>query len=134
MTKENNLFRGLQAGLSHTESTIVDKSKTAEAYGSGDMEVFATPAMIALMEQTCLKLTAEILPGTHTTVGTSVEVKHISATPLHDTVTCHAVLKKRNDKKLTFLVEAFDSKGKIGIGTHKRFIVEKDAFLKSLEK
>jgi len=129
-----NVTQNLIPGMEHDESVIVDKTKTAKAHGSGDMEVFATPAMIALMEQTCLNLVAEALPETYTTVGTSVEVKHISATPLHDKVTCHAVLEKTAGKKLTFQVEAFDSKGKIGMGTHKRFIVEKNAFLKSLEK
>ncbi len=127
-------FKRLETGMKRTETTLADENKTAEAYGSGDMKVYATPAMIALMEHTCLKLAAESLPETYTTVGTFVEVKHIKATPMRDTVRCYATLDKVEGKKLTFQVEAHDSKGKIGLGTHKRFIVEKASFLASLEK
>lgn len=127
-------FEGLDAGIIRTETTLVDESKTAAAYGSGDMNVYATPAMIALMEQTCMKLAAQKIPATHSTVGTSVDIKHIKATPLKQRIRCKARLEKVDGPKLTFSVEAFDEDGKIGFGTHKRFIVEKASFLKSLEK
>lgn len=133
MEKEN-VTAALTVGMQHQESVTVDAAKTAAAYGSGEMDVFATPAMIALMEQTCLKLAAGKLPVTHSTVGTSVDIKHMKATPLNGEVTCKAVLDKIDGPKLTFSVEASDEEGKIGFGTHKRFVVEKKAFLANIQK
>lgn len=133
MEKEN-VTQNLIPGMEHEESVLVDESKTAAAYGSGDMDVYATPAMIALMEQTCMKLAAQKIPATHSTVGTSVDIKHIKATPLKQHVRCKARLEKVDGPKLTFSLEAFDDDDKIGFGTHKRFAVEKASFLKSLEK
>ena len=133
MEKEN-VTAALTAGMQHEESVVVDAAKTAAAYGSGDMDVFATPAMIALMEQTCLKLAAGKLPVTHSTVGTSVDIKHIKATPLNGVVTCKAVLDKVEGPKLTFSVVATDEEGKIGFGIHKRFVVDKETFLTNIQK
>ncbi len=133
MEKENVTQR-LVSGMKHEESVVVDESKTAAAYGSGDMDVYATPAMIALMEQTCMNLAAGHLPETHSTVGTSVDIKHIKATPLNQSVTCKATLEKSEGPRLTFVVEAYDEDDKIGFGTHKRFVVEKETFLKNIVK
>ena len=132
--EQENVTQNLIPGTEHEESVLVDESKTAAAYGSGDMDVYATPAMIALMEQTCMKLAALKIPATHSTVGTSVDIKHIKATPLKQSIRCKARLEKVDGPKLTFSVEAFDEYGKIGFGTHKRFTVEKASFLKSVEK
>lgn len=133
MEKEN-LTHQLVPGMEHEESVVVDENKTAAAYGSGDMNVYATPAMVALMEQACMKLAAQKLPETHSTVGTSVDIKHIKATPLKQSVRCKALLEKVDGPKLTFSVEAHDEDGKIGFGTHKRFVVEKESFLKNILK
>jgi predicted thioesterase len=129
-----NAMQDLVSGMEHEESVVVDENKTAAAYGSGDMDVYATPAMIALMEQTCMKLVAQKLSETHSTVGTSVDIKHIKATPVKQHVRCKALLEKVDGPKLTFTVEAYDDDGKIGFGTHKRFVVKKETFLKNILK
>jgi len=105
---------------------------SARAFGSGLVDVFATPAMIALMEQTCLTLVGPLLAENQNTVGTHVDVKHLRATPVGQTVWCEATLLTVEGKKLTFKVEAFDEKGLIGTGSHRRFIIDTEAFMASL--
>lgn len=111
----------------------VTHKDTAAAYGSGLVEVFATPAMIALMENTSLQCVQPHLEEGFTTVGTAVDVKHFKATPKGEEVVCKATLVEVDRSKLTFEVEAFDQKNKIGAGVHKRFIINNDEFMKALE-
>lgn len=120
------------AGDEFVLEKIVEHSDTATAYGSGGVDVFATPAMISLMENTCLRLVAPCLEEGWTTVGTEVSVKHIKATPVGMKVTCRARLVEVNGPKLKFEVEAFDEQGKIGFGTHKRYVVNLSKFLKNV--
>ncbi len=114
-----------------TLEKTVKQEDTATAYGSGGIDVFATPAMIALMENTALQIDGYLEDG-YKTVGTEICVKHIKATPVGMKVTCIAKLKEINGPKLTFEVEAFDEKGKIGYGTHKRYIVNLQGFMNKL--
>ncbi len=113
---------------------IVEERDTATAYGSGGVDVFATPAMISLMENTCLRLIAPFLENGWTTVGTEVSVKHIKATPVGMKVRCKARLVEVSGPKLKFEVEAFDEQGKIGFGTHKRYVVNLEQFLRNVYK
>ncbi len=114
------------------EKTVTDND-TATAYGSGGVDVFATPAMISLMENTALQIDSLLEEG-YKTVGTEVCVKHIKATPVGDTVRCIAKLTAIEGPKLTFEVEAYDSQGKIGFGTHKRYVVKLDEFLAHIKQ
>ncbi len=123
----------LKTGLSFELKQEVKYEDTAANYGSGLVEVFATPAMIALMENTCLQCVQSQLEEGFTTVGTAVDIKHIKATPKGQEVRCTAKLTEVDRAKLTFEVEAYDEQGKIGMGIHKRFIINNDAFMKSLE-
>jgi predicted thioesterase len=123
----------LATGIEHTTNKVVEYADTAAAYGSGLVEVFATPAMIAMMEKTCLQLVQANLDKGYTTVGTAVDIKHIKATLKGERVTCTAKLTETDGAKLVFRVEAFDEVGMIGMGTHKRFIVDNDKFMKSLK-
>lgn len=120
----------LEAGLTNRIEKIVEKHETAAAYGSGLVEVYATPAMIAFMENAALKTVADHLPKGVNTVGTHVNIKHLKATPVGMKVYCEATLTEIEGNKLTFSVEAFDEEGKIGSGTHKRFIIDEDRFMK----
>ena len=126
MTK--NLITGIKGDI----QTIVTKEQTAAAYGSGLVEVFATPAMIALMEKTCLRSVLEYLPDGINTVGTEVNVKHLKATAVGKNVRCQSELQKIDGKKLLFTVEAFDEQGKIGEGTHSRYVIDVKSFMEKL--
>jgi predicted thioesterase len=122
----------LEAGIKGEQSTIVDKNSTAKNVGSGSMDVFATPAMIALMEQTAHNSVANFLPKEMTSVGIEINVKHIKATALGKQVKCLSVLEKTERKRLYFTIEAFDEEGKIGEANHIRYIVETEKFLERL--
>ena len=119
----------LTAGMVFEKTITVQYKDTAAAFGSGKVEVLATPAMISLMEGTALQGVQPYLAKDHTTVGIDVCVKHIKATPVGMKVTCKAVLTAVEGAKLTFEVEAYDEKGKIGFGTHRRYIINLPEFM-----
>ncbi len=116
-------------GLSHTVDTVVDNSNTAAAMGSGDLDVFATPAMIALMECAAAGAVATELPESSTTVGSRIDVAHTRATGPGDEVSATAVLQTIDDRRLIFRVTASDSKGTIGEGIHERVVVDRNRFM-----
>lgn len=125
----------MQTGIKGKQSIKVDETNTARTMGSGTLDVFATPAMIALMEQTAWKsVESELEEGTGT-VGTHLEVSHDAPTPLGMEVTCESVLTAVNGRELTFEVKAYDERGMIGKGIHKRFIIKEERFMqKALRK
>lgn len=110
----------------------VTLDKTAVAVGSGDLEVFATPMMVAIMENAAMEVAKEHCGEGETTVGVAVSVNHIRATGLGGEVHAEAKLVEVEGRKLTFAVTAFDQKGEIGSGTHVRFVVNKEKFLSKL--
>lgn len=116
-------------GLTGEASVPVDGSNTAKTMGSGELEVFATPSMIALMEKAATNALKELMPAGSTSVGTMINVKHSAATPMGTKVTAKAVLTEVDGKRLVFTVEAFDEKEKIGEGRHERFITNIDRFM-----
>ncbi|MBD5114579.1 MAG: thioesterase family protein [Ruminococcaceae bacterium] len=119
----------MEIGLKNTKQIKVEEKDTALTYGSGTLKVFATPAMIALMENTAMNAVSAYLEEGEATVGTEINVKHLSATPVGGTVTCEAELAEIDGRRLVFNVKAFDDKGIIGEGTHQRFIVKTEKFL-----
>ena len=118
----------LKTGIKGKQTVIVTEENTAKTMGSGTLDVFATPAMIALMEQTAYESVAGELEEGYGTVGTMLNVKHVSATPLGMKVTCESTLTKIDGRALTFEVKAFDERGLIGEGTHERFLVQNEKF------
>jgi len=122
----------LETGIEKELEIVVTPQDTAKSYGSGLVEVFATPAMVALMEKTALQLVAPFLEDGKNTVGTEISVKHVKATPLGKTIQSFAKLVEVNGPKLKFEVEAYDEDGLIGTGIHKRFIIDEKAFMESL--
>ena len=118
----------LEVGIKGQRETIVTKENTAAGIGSGSLEVFSTPMMILLMEESCFMSVNDILEEGFTTVGTCVNVKHLSATPLGMKVVIQSELIKVDGRALTFKVEAYDEKGLIGEGIHERFIVNNEKF------
>ena len=118
----------LKEGITGHQETIVTVENTAKTMKSGTLDVFATPAMIALMEQTAYESVSGELEEGYGTVGTMLNVKHVSATPLGMKVTCESTLTKIDGRALTFEVKAFDERGLIGEGTHERFLVQNEKF------
>lgn len=116
-------------GTSFEETTKVTKENTALSVGSGSVEVFATPMMVALMEKAAAALVQPHLPEGYTTVGVEIQTSHIAATPVGDTVKAEAVLTETDGKSFTFTVKAYDGAGVIGEGTHKRVRVNSERFL-----
>lgn len=123
----------LKVGLAAEVKEMVTPDNTAKKYGSGSIDVYATPAMIGLLENASLSAVDPLLPAGFSTVGISLNVKHMAATPIGMEVTAKAELIKVDGKKLTFKVEAFDGKDKIGEGEHERFIVELSKFMSRVE-
>lgn len=119
----------LRQGLLGKEHTIVSHSNCALAVGSGNLEVFSTPSMIALMEKAAASSVRAHLELGKTTVGVSIEAKHISATPLGMTVFCESELVEVDGKRLVFKITAFDSNGEIGSARHERMIVDAKRFM-----
>jgi predicted thioesterase len=117
-----------------TKTYIVDESRLARTVGSGSVDVLATPAMIAFMEAASLKAVQPHLPEGWTTVGTSVSVEHVKATPPGEVISVTAHLVKKDDRMLEFSVRASDSSGLIGKGTHRRFIINEARFRVKLKK
>ena len=118
----------LEVGIKGQRETIVTKENTAAGIGSGSLEVFSTPMMILLMEESCFMSVNDILEEGFTTVGTCVNVKHLSATPLGMKVVIKSELINVDGRALIFKVEAYDEKGLIGEGIHERFIVNNEKF------
>lgn len=123
----------MEAGITGKQTITVTEEKTAQAMGSGTLPVFATPEMIALMENTAYKSVADELEEGAGTVGTLMNVKHVAATPVGMEVTCETKLVEVDRKRLVFEVKAYDAAGVIGEGTHERFIIDNERFLAKAE-
>ena len=120
----------LEVGIKGRKEIVVTKEKTAKSMCSGALDVFATPAMIALMENTAFESVANLLDPGCGTVGTALNVKHVSATPVGMKVTCETELIKVDGRALTLSVKAYDEVGLIGEGEHERFIIFEEKFQK----
>ncbi|MFI3302862.1 MAG: thioesterase family protein [Rikenellaceae bacterium] len=123
----------LAKGLSAQSTTVVSEENTAMKLGSGDLAVFATPAMIALMENAAMKAVAAALPEGSTTVGTEMNASHIKASGLGAQITATAVVAEVEGRKITLNVGARDEAGLIGEGVHTRFIVDREKFMAKLK-
>ena len=119
----------LKKGLSSQSSVTVSAGNTAAAMGSGDLDVFATPAMVALMENAAMKAVADALPEGSTTVGAEMNVTHIKPSGLGAEIVATAVLTEVEGRKLTFNVGARDAEGMIGEGIHIRYAVDRLRFM-----
>ena len=124
----------LQTGIKGNTERIVTKELTAQVMGSGELPVFATPAVIALAEETAWRSVAPELEPGQGTVGTELHVEHIAATPVGMKIRCETELIGIDRRKLTFSVEVSDEADVVARGTHCRFIVENEKFLKRAEK
>lgn len=123
----------IKIGITGEKSTAVTEDSTAVAIGSGTLRVFATPAMIALCEACCAESVEDLLDEGITSVGTHLDIEHLSATPVGEGVVCKSVLTAFDGRRLDFTVEVYDTAGLIGKGTHTRYTVKADSFMKKAE-
>ena len=112
-----------------TWKEIVDTSKTARVMGSGSLDVYATPALVALMEHAACEALSGVLEDGVTTVGTQMNVSHLAATPVGMEVWAEATLTAQEGRAYTFTIEAYDAAGLIGRAEHQRFAVKVDKFM-----
>lgn len=115
-------------GLKNSIGLTVTEELTASHIGSGTVRVFSTPMMIAQMEKTCRICVKPYLEEGQETVGTHVNVSHVSSTPVGMKVRCECELIEIDRRRLTFKVAAYNEKGLIGEGLHERFIIDIDRF------
>ncbi len=119
----------LTAGAVGEAAVAVTADNTAERFGNEGAAVFATPLLVALMEQAAIAAIKPFLADGEGSVGTRVEISHLAATPVGMTVRARAELVEVAGKKLTFVVEAFDDREKVGEGRHERYIVDNAKFM-----
>jgi len=122
----------MEIGLTYTSTLVVSKDHVAAVMGSGDLHVFATPAMVALMENAAMMAVAEHLPKGSTTVGAMMNTSHVKPSPVDESIKATAVLTEVEGRKLTFEIKAEDSKGIIGEAVHVRYIVDRERFMSKL--
>ena len=123
----------LEIGIKGAQSVVVDDEKLASSMGSGDLPVFATPAMIALIEKTASESIMPYLEIGSSSVGTHLDIAHSAATPIGMTVVCETELVEIDRRRLVFKGRVYDSAGDVGSGTHERFIVDSARFMQKAE-
>ena len=121
-------------GIRGEKTLLVATENTAAVLGSGCLPVFATPAMITLMELCAAESVGELLDEGFSTVGTGIDIKHLSATPVGMRVRCETELVEVDRRRLVFRCRAYDEAGLIGEGTQERFIVENAKFMAKVEQ
>ena len=120
----------LQTGIKGRLELTVTRDKCAGALGSGELDVFATPAMIALIEETCWRSVVDELQPGEGTVGTALDVRHLAATPIGLKVWCETELTLVDRRRLVFDVKVYDPFGLVGEGAHERFVIRYEKFMK----
>ena len=124
----------IPVGTKGFATEVVDKSKSAVALGSGFLEVYATPAMVALMEKTAAESVQPYLDAASGTVGTQIHVTHTAATPLGLQVKCESEVVAVDGRKISFAITASDGTGVIGTATHERFVVDNERFMQKAQE
>ena len=123
----------MKKGLTYTSRCEVTEENVARTMGSGDLEVLATPAMVALMENAAMMAVKAVLPEGSTTVGALLNITHSRPSGMGEQVEATAVLDEIEGRKLVFSVVARDSKGVIGEGNHIRYVVDREKFMSKVK-
>ena len=123
------IYMNIEIGMKATTSTLAEREDTALEVGSGSLLVYATPCMAALMEAAACEAIASGLSDTETSVGTELNICHLSATPVGLEVYAEAEVTAAEGKTVTFSLRAWDEAGEIGKGTHTRVLVNSQKFL-----
>ena len=122
-------MNGLHTKIKGYKEIIVTDKMSAKSVKSGELDVFATPSLIALVEETAWNSVAQYLSSEQCTVGTKIEINHIAPTSIGVKVSCETELTEIDGRKLTFSVLVYDEVEKIAEGVHERFIVNKERFI-----
>ncbi|MCC8173467.1 MAG: thioesterase family protein [Odoribacter sp.] len=122
----------IEIGMSFTQDRIVEHKDTALVYGSGNLEVYATPAMVAFMENTAVKCLQGMLEEGEDTVGIEINVNHLKATAVGKKVTCTASINEKAGRRIGFVIKVSDENGTVGTATHSRFIINPEKFMSKL--
>ena len=130
---KEDYMKNILVGTSNTVDAIVNENMLAKSVGSGDLEVFATPMMIALMENAAATALSQFLEDGETSVGTMVNISHLSATVKGRNVSASATITAIYGKRVDFDITASDDAGIIGKGAHSRFIVDSDRFMEKAQ-
>lgn len=131
--KMQTFFCMIETGIKGHREQIVTPEMSAARVGSGLVDVFATPMLVALVEQTCYESVLPHLEEGQGTVGTLVNISHLSATPIGKRVWCDSELTEVDRRRLVFYVKAYDECGLIGEGTHERFVIDTAKFMEKLK-
>ena len=132
--QSGNMDTTISLGKQATAETVVTEHNTAKAVGSGSLDVFSTPMMIALMEKAACEVLADVLKDGQTSVGVNINVHHAAASSVGMKITAMAVIDSVSGRSVKFVVSASDERGEIGIGIHTRIIVDEDRFMAKLSK
>lgn len=124
----------LETGLHYTQNIVVEHKDTAIVYGSGNLAVFATPALAALMENTAIKCLDGYLEAGNDTVGIEINIQHTKATAIGSKVYCKATIIEIDGRRIRFEIEAWEETGKIGHAIHDRFLIDPKKFMDKLLK
>ena len=119
-------------GMAREETFLVEEQHTAYHIGSGDEKVLGTPWMISFMERVSNRLVAAQLPEGQISVGVHVDVRHLAATPINVEIRVRAEVLEVIKNRVKLSIEAWDSKDKIGEGTHLRVVVDKERFMSNV--
>jgi len=121
-------------GLSGSSEMVVAEEDLVSHLGGVSVDVLSTPRLIQLLEEAAINAIQDFLPSDQLSLGTRINMKHLSATPTGMKVTAHALLKQVEKSRLFFVVDAYDEKEKVAEGEHERILVPKDRFLARLQK
>jgi len=121
-------------GLMGKSEMTVKEGDLVSHLGGIDVSVLSTPRLIQLMEEGAINAIQDVIPPDQLSLGTQVNIKHLSATPLGMKVTGHAILKEVHKNRLLFLVDAYDEKEKVAEGEHERVLVSKEYFSQKIDK
>jgi fluoroacetyl-CoA thioesterase len=123
----------IKEGVTIELKTRVKDSDTARVYGSGLLDVYSTPAMVALMEKASMELVQPYLEAGQGTVGISLDVKHMKAIPVGEEIKCISKFKGREDNRITFEVKVLRGQDTVGEGVHIRYIIDEKRFLSKIK-
>lgn len=128
------MLEDIKPGMVGEADETVSTARTASYYASGLVSAYGTPALVALMENASVAAIQKYLPSGQTSVGTEVRIKHLAATPVGMHAHARSTVTAVDGRRVTFQVEAWDDREKIGEGTHTRVVVDEARFNERLEK